>query len=321
MSENLGYQLPPKERLAPPDFSKVELPPPLPYEIQPSRADITPFVPHRKLFFAPDLPHHGQLHGEETMMWTSVILRQAYLDVNKRKGPKVANNFIAGIDQKALLHAAAYHDCGRMSDWPVWKNTIYAWPQFSPIRYDYGPRDMKRWENENKRHGPRGAQIITEPRQIREIDPTMTDEQKATMRFIIQNHTPDVKDLAAQRNERRQFETKGFNIEDYDDPQHIMLRMMQEADTLAKARLWYSHPTYGRVLNPVVARMRTKALIESKFPLKKNLVFPNTTALIPLALAHHAIDRHDPELNAMFPGRDRTGVALEAGERLGILKP
>src|SRR5688572_7311683 len=111
MPEDSGDHMPTKERLAPPDFGKVELPPPLSSDIQPSRAVLVPFVPLEKLYLRPNLPHHGQLHGEETMVWTAVVLNQAYQDVFTRKGQDAANEFLAKVDKKALLYAAAYHDC------------------------------------------------------------------------------------------------------------------------------------------------------------------------------------------------------------------
>ncbi len=299
----------------------LEFPPPLAEEIQPTRRELVPFIPHRKLYLRPDLPHHGQLHGEETMMLTQVILNQAYQDVLLRRGEAAADEFIGRVDRASLLHAAAYHDCARMSDWPVWGNSFDAWPDNPFMKLDYGPRGFTPWESENRKHGPRGAKLITEPRQIREIDPDLTPEQIKMIRFIIHNHTPSVIDAASKAMEKRGFEKGRRHIEDYEDPMKLMLRLMQEADALAKERLWFSHPTYGETLDPKIAEIREKKRNDPSEKSLGSLTFPGTVSLVPLTRAHAWMNRLDPQVNGLYPGPDRSGIALDSGQRLGILKP
>lgn len=306
-----------KDRLWHPASKEIQLPPPLPSELQPSREELTPFIPKRDLYLAPDLPNHGQLHGEETMILTAVILNQAYQDVLARRGEDAAEEFIARIDRKPLLDAAAYHDCGRIGDGPIAKDGLKAWE----MHFGYDMESLTSRENEEKRHGPRGAEHITKAENIEELDPSLDQSQIDLINTIISNHTPDSKDKARRLKEKRDFATGQRHIEDYEDSTQLMLRIMQEADSLALQRIWFSHPSYGKHLDPLIARIRDRKAQDSKESSKLGtFVFPATKTLLPLTRSHAYMNRLDPETQRLFSGQDRSGVALETGQKLGILK-
>ena len=288
--------------------------------LKPSRREIEPYaIPNPDLYNVAyaggaDLPHHGVLHGEETAILSAVLVNVAYQDVLKRRGKEAADAFRAGIDEKTLLLAAAHHDCGRKTDWGLHKG-------------------------EMQKHGPRGADIISE--RWKEVDPTLSEEQVELFSNLIRLHTPTtqegkdrIKDklhLSSSQSRAARRADKERNFEDYDS-EELMLRLLQEADKLGLPRGYYSRkPESSRRVpfamgTSAVRELKSHTPILRKRPghFEQNLRFSQSKELQLYALADDLtrMSRRDPEINQKFENTPhRQGAAVEAADKLGILKP
>ncbi len=292
-------------------------------DLRPSRSKIESYaIPNPDLYSVAfsggaDLPHHGVLHGEETAVLSAVLVNVAYQDVLKRRGKEVADTFRDRIDEKVLLLAAAYHDCGRKADFGFHKG-------------------------EMQKHGPRGADIISE--RLDEADPTLSEEQARLMSDLIRFHTPTpqesrdrLKDHAldklripprGSRAARKAEKERPF--EDY-EPEELMLRLLQEADKLGLPRGYYSRKPESSKRVPFAMGTSAVRELKSRMPILRNRpthfeqnLRPESKKLQLYSLADDLtrMSRRDPEINEKFSHvPHRQGAALEAGEKLGILKP
>lgn len=303
--DSVSLPIPLKELLWRPTQDRSELPPPLSEELQPSREKLTPYIPNPELYLKPDLPHHGVLHGEETVILTAAILNSLRDDVRQRLGADAVRDLFEEVDEKALLHASAIHDCGRVTDW------------------GYGNGEMQK-------HGPRGADFLNG--KGGEIDPTLNPQQLENVDYLVRHHTPTWKDQAGRKaSEMYQklhlVKEKIRRVEDYDDPQELMLRILQDSDRLGLTRTWYSHDFSKPVDAVFASRVRAGqgnrvASREKQGHIERGLRFPQSNRLYHLADALTRITRRDPEVVKMFAHvPHRSGIALEAGQKVGLLKP
>ena len=249
---------------------------------QPTAAELEPYIPDPSKYLAPDAPHHGVTHGEETAIWAGVLMNNLPPDVRAR------------IDGRVVLNAAAYHDSGRLGDWRL-------------------------LQQEMKRHGPRGAELFRE--QWGKIDPSLSDEQVEQIATIIGRHTPTLSD----RLQKRQDKKAGRDVTGYVDPEELMLHIVQDADTLGLVRGHYSRKVDDPRRVPYAVLASGKRALWDRIGLQNgrhilgNLRFPITARLYPAADALARMSRRDPGINWQFGGH-RSGAALEAAQRLGIVK-
>lgn len=295
---------------------------PLPESLRPSRKTIEPYaIPNPDLYKVAyeggaDLPHHGALHGEETAILAAVLVNVAYQDVLKRRGKDVADAFRGKLDEKVLLLAAAYHDCGRETDWGLHKG-------------------------EMQKHGPRGADILLEKGGA--IDETLrelSDVQMEKMSELVRFHTPTrqetldrIKDklhLSNKKSRAARKAERAKNFEDY-EPEELMLRILQEADKLGLTRGYYSRKKESPRRTPFAAAASGLRALKSKIPVLRNrpgnseqgLRFGQSRelGLWKVADSLTRTSRRDPEINGKFQNvLHRSGAAIEAAWKKGILK-
>lgn len=299
--------------------------------VRPSSKGLVSYIPKPEIWNiahpeGADFPHHGVLHGEETAILSAVLLNVAYEDVKARLGEERANAFRASLDEQALLYAAAYHDCGRITDWGLFSGKEEI--------------DGKVYKGEMQIHGPRGAQIIRGRRD--DVDPTLKDEQVERMVSLIDLNTgQDTKDIlkdvllgklhiSTQASAAR-VAHRERPFEEY-DPEELMLRILQEADTLGKPRGYHSRRLESPRRVPLAAVASAIRTVRGKIPILRNrpegtyenLRFPETKrlGLYQVAADLTQMSRRDPEIERQFAHvPHRSGAAMEAGEKLGILKP
>lgn len=250
---------------------------------QPSAEELRLYIPDPDKYLAPDAPHHGVTHGEETAIWAGVLMENLPPEVRAR------------IDGRVVLNAAAYHDSGRLGDWRL-------------------------LQREMKKHGPRGAELFRE--QWHEIDPGLSDEQVDKIAAIIDRHTPTLGD----RLQKRQDKKAGRDVMDYVDPDELMLHIVQDADTLGLVRGFYSRRVDSPRRVPYAGLASGKRALAEKIPIlgngthiRRNLRFPLTASLYDAADSLARMSRHDPDIDQKLNGH-RSGAALEAAQRLGIVR-
>lgn len=302
-------------------------------ELRPSRKALEQYIPNPDIYNVAhpggaDLPHHGVLHGEETVILTAILLNVAYQDVRARLGLEKADAFRASLDEEALLYAAAYHDCGRISDWRLFQGK-------EEIR-------GKIYKGEMQLHGPRGAEVVRQ--RPEEINPALSDKKVELMASLIALHTPTreesrahLRDLllgkfhiATQAGAARKA-ARERHFEDY-DPEELMLRLLQKADSLGLPRGYYSRKVDDPRRTPFAVATSAARVVKGNVPILRNrpgttesrMLFPQTTELDLKRIADELTrtSRRDPEVERKFAHvPHRSGAAMEAGERIGILKP
>lgn len=245
--------------------------------VAPPVSEVTPYMPDPAVWRDPFGPLHGVMHGAGTAIGAAVLLANLPL-------PETVRN---QVDPKVLLHAAAQHDCGRVSDFGYWRG-------------------------EMRKHGPRGAEDFKG--QWAEIDPTLSDRQVHDIAWVIRNHMPTRDD----RQQRRQ--NNSVNQDPYDvEPLELVRRIVQDVDgPLEMRRGYYGRSVGNDRLVPIswlASRGRALGLIGNR---ERQTWFPETGALIPIADELARVSRWDPEITREFPGH-QAGAVLEAAKRLGIL--
>lgn len=264
-----------------PAEKRIELPPPLAQEYQPSRAELETYAPRWELFLKPDLPQHGLYHGSSVLVWSNVLYNMA------------PEGLRGQMDKKALSIASLYHDCGRKTD------------------YGYLTGEMQK-------HGPRGADVVKDNWQL--VDPNLKPEQVDRVTKLIRIHTPTNQDRAAKKVDKRkidEYDPDELELRLLQDADHADLvrgyygRKLDSPRRTPLATL----SSGARFVSEHIHRGRDRTgFIES------SLRFQEAKEIYPLVDALARVSRRDADINKQYP-RDPFGATLEAAERLGIIKP
>lgn len=255
----------------------------LPDDIErPTAAELEPFMPDPDKYLAPDAPHHGVIHGEETAIWAGVLMKNLPAEVRTR------------IDGRIVLNAAAYHDSGRLGDWRV-------------------------LQREMKKHGPRGAELFRE--HWADIDPDLSDEQVQQVATIIDRHTPTLGDRLQKREDKRAGRDVTDYVDPEELMLHIvqdadtlgLVRGHYSRKAGSPRRVPYAVLASGK------RAVWDRIGLQNGSHILRNVRFPATARLYRAADELARMSRQDASINREFGGH-RSGAALESAQRLGIVR-